>query len=401
MDHMEPVCTERPALKPYACRSSESRGRQYPEAQSKTRGAFQRDRDRIIHSSAFRRLAYKTQVFVNHEGDFFRTRLTHSLEVSQIARSVCRSLGLNEDLGETLALAHDLGHPPFGHAGEDALQEMMAPFGGFDHNAQSLRVVTKLEARYANYDGLNLTWETLEGVVKHNGPLLNINRDVSDLPRGILDYDQHLGLELSGHASAEAQVAAIADDIAYNNHDIDDGLRAGLFSINDVLDVPFVGPLFFDVQKEYPDLDESRTIHEAVRRMIGVMVDDLLGETQRRIDALAPASAGDIRAHSKPVAVFSDDMREHDAALKAFLFENMYRHYQLNRMTSKARRVVKDLFQLLLSEPGCLPTDWRKRAGAPGSQETAELVCDYIAGLTDRYALDEHKRLFDLQARSS
>ncbi len=400
-ENMEPVSVERPPLKPYASRSSASRGRFHPEPESKTRGAFQRDRDRIIHSSAFRRLEYKTQVFVNHEGDFFRTRLTHSLEVSQIARSVCRCLGLNEDLGETLALAHDLGHPPFGHAGEDALKEMMEPFGGFDHNAQSLRVVTKLEARYAEFDGLNLTWETLEGVVKHNGPLVKEGITFEDLPRGITDYTEAHDLELSTFASAEAQVAAIADDIAYNNHDIDDGLRAGLFTIDDLKDVPLVGPVFHEVRKVYPDLDESRTIHEAVRRMIGVMVGDLLTETQKRIDAAGPVTAHDIRYLDHAVAQFSEDMRAHDRALKSFLFENMYRHYKLNRMTSKARRVVKDLFQLLLDEPGCLPTEWRNLAAEPGSVETAELVCDYVAAMTDRLALDEHRRLFDLQSRTS
>jgi dGTPase len=394
---MEPVSTERPPLKPYACRSVDSRGRLFPEPESKTRGAFQRDRDRIIHSAAFRRLEYKTQVFVNHEGDSFRTRLTHSLEVSQIARSVCRCLGLNEDLGETLALAHDLGHPPFGHAGEDALKEMMEPFGGFDHNAQSLRVVTKLEARYAEFDGLNLTWETLEGVVKHNGPLVHQNRKAEDLPRGILDYSAAQDLELDTYASAEAQVAAIADDIAYNNHDIDDGLRAGLFTIEDLQDVPLVGPVFREVRSKYPDLDRSRT----VRRMIGEMVQDLLSETQQRIDAARPACAADIRNLDHPVAQFSEEMRANDKALKSFLFENMYRHYRLNRMTSKARRVVKDLFGLLLDEPGCLPTEWREKAGDPGTRETAELVCDYIADMTDRLALDEHRRLFDLQSRTS
>lgn len=388
-------------MKPYACRSADSRGRLHTEPESKTRGAFQRDRDRIIHSAAFRRLEYKTQVFVNHEGDSYRTRLTHSLEVSQIARSVCRYLGLNEDLGETLALAHDLGHPPFGHAGEDALKEMMAPFGGFDHNAQSLRVVTKLEARYADFDGLNLTWETLEGVVKHNGPLVKEGVREEDLPRGILDYVSSQDLELSTYASAEAQVAAIADDIAYNNHDIDDGLRAGLFTIDDLVDVPLVGPVFHEVRTLYPDLDMSRTIHESVRRLIGAMVQDLLRVTQSRIDAASPATAADIRALSEPVAQFSESMRANDKALKSFLFENMYRHYKLNRMTSKGRRVVKDLFQLLLAEPECLPTEWRVQAGKPGSRETAELVCDYIADMTDRLALDEHRRLFDLQSRTS
>lgn len=398
---VDPMPVERPAMKPYASRSADSRGRLHKEPESKTRGAFQRDRDRIIHSAAFRRLEYKTQVFVNHEGDSYRTRLTHSLEVSQIARSVCRYLGLNEDLGETLALAHDLGHPPFGHAGEDALKEMMAPFGGFDHNAQSLRVVTKLEARYADFDGLNLTWETLEGVVKHNGPLVKEGVREEDLPRGILDYVSSQDLELSTYASAEAQVAAIADDIAYNNHDIDDGLRAGLFTIDDLADVPLVGPVFHEVRKFYPDLDLSRTIHESVRRLIGAMVQDLLRVTQSRIDAASPKTAAEIRALSEPVAQFSESMRANDKALKTFLFENMYRHYKLNRMTSKARRVVKDLFQLLLAEPECLPTEWRVKAGNPGSRETAELVCDYIADMTDRLALDEHRRLFDLQSRTS
>ena len=357
-------------------------------------GHFSATATRIIHSAAFRRLEYKTQVFVNHEGDSYRTRLTHSLEVSQIARSVCRYLGLNEDLGETLALAHDLGHPPFGHAGEDALKEMMAPFGGFDHNAQSLRVVTKLEARYADFDGLNLTWETLEGVVKHNGPLVKEGVREEDLPRGILDYVSSQDLELSTYASAEAQVAAIADDIAYNNHDIDDGLRAGLFTIDDLVDVPLVGPVFHEVRKLYPDLDMSRTIHESVRRLIGAMVQDLLRVTQSRIDAASPATAADIRALNEPVAQFSENMRANDKALKSFLFENMYRHYKLNRMTSKGRRVVKDLFQLLLAEPECLPTEWRVQAGKPGSRETAELVCDYIADMTDRLALDEHRPPF-------
>lgn len=389
-------------LAPYACNPADSRGRLFDEAGSATRTCFQRDRDRIVHSAAFRRLEYKTQVFVNHEGDFFRTRLTHSLEVAQIARSTCRYLGLNEDLGEALALAHDLGHPPFGHAGEDALKETMEPFGGFDHNAQSLRVITLLEERYPDFVGLNLTWETLEGVVKHNGPLLSESGPSEEnLPRGILDYIGQQDLELNTFASAEAQIAAQSDDIAYNNHDIDDGLRAGLFTIEDLLDVPLVGPIFHSVRSEYPDLDTSRLIHEAVRRMIGAMVEDLIGETERRLAEASPESASAIRRHPHPIAGFSEKMRENDAALKKFLFENMYRHYKLNRMTSKARRVVKDLFRLLVEEPECLPTEWRKNAGKPGSQDTAELVADYIAGMTDRYALDEHRRLFDVQARTS
>lgn len=398
----EPVSTERPPLQRHACFSSRSRGRLHPEPESRTRGAFQRDRDRIIHSAAFRRLEYKTQVFVNHEGDFFRTRLTHSLEVSQIARSVCRCLGLNEDLGEALALAHDLGHPPFGHAGEDALKEMTEPWDGFDHNAQSLKVVTELEARYPRYDGLNLTWETLEGVVKHNGPLLGgPDDDMATLPEAIRAYAEVQDLELHTYASAEAQVAAIADDVAYNNHDIDDGLRAGLFSIGDLADVPIAGPIFHGVAKDFPGLDESRTIHEAVRRMIGLMVDDLLAETARRIAEANPASAEDIRALDHPVAQFSEELAAQEKGLRRFLFENMYRHYKLNRMTSKARRVVRELFTLLVREPECLPTEWRRKADGPSTARTAGLVADYIAGMTDRHALDEHRRLFDVQARTS
>ena len=385
----------------YACCPDKSRGRLFKEQNSATRTCFQRDRDRIIHSAAFRRLEYKTQVFVNHEGDFFRTRLTHSLEVSQIARSVCRALGLNEDLGEALALAHDLGHPPFGHAGEDALKELMSPYGGFDHNAQSLRVVTQLEARYANFLGLNLTWETLEGVVKHNGPLLNDSKGESDLPYAVAEYNAEHDLRLSTYASVEAQVAAIADDVAYNNHDIDDGLRAGLFSIKDLSDLPLVGPVFHEVKKNHPDLDVSRTIHEAIRRMIGEMVTDLLNETNRRLMELKPKSSDDIRMSNRPVAGFSETMRANDAALKKFLFKNMYKHYKLNRMTSKAKRVVTKLFDLLIKEPECLPQELYIQCQNTSTTGLARIVTDYIAGMTDRYALDEYQNLFDVQARNS
>ena len=386
-------------LASYASSESASRGRLYEESESWTRGCFQRDRDRIIHAAAFRRLAYKTQVFVNHEGDFFRTRLTHSLEVAQIARSVCRYLRMNEDLGEALALAHDLGHPPFGHAGEDALKELMKPFGGFDHNAQSLRVVTKLEARYAGWNGLNLTWETLEGVVKHNGPLLAQGRE--GLPRAIAEYAKVQDLELDTYAGPEAQIAAMSDDIAYNNHDIDDGLRAGLFSVSDLSDVPLVGRIFADVARDFPDLDPSRTIHEAIRRLIGAMANDLIAETTRRLEQSKAQTANEVRLLGRPVAGFSDQMRENDAGIKKFLFENMYRHYKLNRMTSKGRRVIKELFHLLVAEPECLPTEWRVLASQPGHEQTAQLVADFLGGMTDRYALDEHRRLFDLQARIS
>jgi dGTPase len=388
-------------LAPYASRPERSRGRLYREPESRTRDPFQRDRDRIVHSGAFRRLQYKTQVFVNHEGDFYRTRLTHSLEVAQIARSLARNLGLNEDLTEALALAHDLGHPPFGHAGEDALRAAMKPFGGFDHNAQSLRVVTRLEERYPDFDGLNLTWETLEGVVKHNGPLQGRHAKRKLLPRAIAAYVEVHDLELHTFAGPEAQIAAIADDIAYNNHDIEDGLRAGLFDIADLRGVPLIGPIFKRIEKRHPRLARARRIHEAVRELIGAMVADLLAETRRRLAKADPRSAADVRRLSGPVAAFSDPMQARLKGLKEFLFANMYRHYRLNRMTSKARRVVHDLFQLFLAEPECLPTEWRARTKGPGTRATAELVADYIAGMTDRYALDEHRRLFDVQARSS
>lgn len=387
-------------LVPYASIPGESRGRLHAEPESATRSCFQRDRDRIIHAAAFRRLQYKTQVFVNHEGDFFRTRLTHSLEVSQIARSLAQNLGLNQYLAETLALAHDLGHTPFGHAGEFALEDLMEPFGGFDHNAQSLRVVTNLEQRYADFDGLNLTWETLEGVVKHNGPLTGFE-GAKPLPWAIVEYAKLQDLMLDTYASAEAQIAAVSDDVAYNNHDIDDGLRAGLFTVDDIREVDFVGRTLHEVEAAYPDLDFSRTVHELVRRTIGMMVEDILAEAKRRLADAAPKSADDIRRLKEPVVAFSEDMAKNDRELKQFLFPHMYKHYKLNRMTSKAKRVVRDLFELFLAEPGTLPDEWQVGAAGPGEAQTARQVADYIAGMTDRYALDEHRRLFDLQARTS
>lgn len=371
----------------------ESRGRLHPEPESATRTAFQRDRDRIIHCAAFRRLEYKTQVFVYHEGDYYRTRLTHSLETAQIARSISRTLGLNEDLAEALALAHDLGHTPFGHAGEDALAEAMVGYGGFDHNTQTLRILTKLEERYADFDGLNLTWETLEGTVKHNGPLLPA---ASGLPLVIERYNESHDLELATYPGPEAQVAAIADDIAYNNHDVDDGLRAGLFEIRDLAEVELVGPVFSDVRENYPDLDRGRLVHEAVRRMIGVMVGDILAESRRRLEEAACASAAEVRALDQPVIAFSDTMAANDRNLKKFLYCRMYRHYKVNRMASKARRVVRDLFNLFVSEPECLPAEWLARCDGVKSCETARAVADYIAGMTDRFAFLEHQRLFQI-----
>lgn len=386
-------------LQSYATDPVTSRGRLVDEPESATRTPHQRDRDRIIHAAAFRRLEYKTQVFVYHEGDNYRTRLTHSLEVAQIARSASRALGLNEDLAEALALAHDLGHTPFGHAGEAGMNDVMKPFGGFDHNGQSLRIVTKLEEKYAAFDGLNLTWETLEGIAKHNGPLIAPGEAVG-LPRAVAEYNAQHDLELHTYAGAEAQVAALADDIAYNNHDIEDGLRAGLFEIEDLDDVPLAGPVFHDLRRRFPDLDESRLISEAVRDLIGLMVHNLLAETTERLSAANPQTAGDIRGLDHAVVAFSDDFEMENKALKRFLFERMYRHYRVNRMASKARRLVQELFRLFLDEPNTLPPDWRRKTDGSGTEKTAIAVADYIAGMTDRYAIEEHRRLFDMDART-
>ena len=384
------------ALAPYATLPWKSRGRLHPEPDAPSRSPFQRDRDRIIHSTAFRRLKHKTQVFVYHEGDHYRTRLTHSLEVAQIARTICRVLRLDEDLGEAVALAHDLGHTPFGHAGEEALHGAMKPYAGFDHNAQTLRILTKLEDRYAEFNGLNLTWETLEGAVKHNGPLLKPGRALDTLPAAIVEYCRDHDLELDGHAGPEAQVAALSDDIAYNNHDIDDGLRAGLFEVKDLLELPLVGEMFSIVTQKYPGIDQTRLIHEAVRRVINAMVEDVLAETRKRLKETAPKSVDDIRALGRPVVAFSERMAATDRTVKAFLYKRMYEHWKLNRSHSKARRVVVDLFELLFAEPNCLPSPWREKAEQAATHARARVVADYIAGMTDRFALDEHKRLFDL-----
>jgi dGTPase len=381
-------------LAPYASKPEESRGRLHPEPEHPLRSPFQRDRDRIIHSTAFRRLTHKTQVFVYHEGDHYRTRLTHSLEVAQIARTIGRALGLDEDLAETLALAHDLGHTPFGHAGEEALDSEMARFGGFSHNDQTLRVLTRLERRYAEFDGLNLTWETLEGTVKHNGPLLGAGID-RPVPPTVAEYDRRHPLALDTYPGAEAQVAALADDIAYNNHDIDDGLRAGLFSVADLADVPLVGPVFQGVAAKYPRLEESRLIHESIRRLIDRMVGDLIDETRSRLAASGARSADEVRALGGPVAGFSAEMRRNDRVLKDFLLERMYRHDRVQRMTSMARHVVHDLFSIFLAEPDRLPCEWRRLVAGPDDPQTARVAADYLAGMTDRFALDEHHRLFD------
>jgi len=388
---------------PFASDPAKSRGRLVSEAESPPRTPFARDRDRIIHSSAFRRLKHKTQVFVFHEGDHFRTRLTHSIEVAQVARSIARALRLDEDLTEALALAHDLGHTPFGHAGERELDGLMQPYGGFDHNAQALRIVTRLEHRYANFDGLNLTWETLEGLVKHNGPLIDKEghalghyRD-SGLPAAIVEYAEVHDLALSSWPSAEAQVAALADDIAYNAHDIDDGLRAHLFEVIDLGDIPLVGSALAEVLKAYPKLDRARLVHETVRRVISGMVSDLLDETAGRIRKRAPASADAVRALGEPLVAFSPQMRENNRVLQTFLSQRMYRHERVLAITNRARRVIRDLFEAYMNDPGLLPKDWREDSFTDDRSRFARQVCDFIAGMTDRYALDQHKRLFDLE----
>jgi dGTPase len=377
---------------PLASNPAASRGRLHREPEHDLRSPFQRDRDRIIHSTAFRRLKHKTQVFVFDEGDLYRTRLTHSLEVAQIARSISRALGLDEDLAEALALAHDLGHTPFGHAGEEALNAEMAPYGGFSHNDQTLRLLTRLERHYAEFDGLNLTWETLEGTVKHNGPLRGAASPT------VADYNRRHDLALDRQPGGEAQVAALADDIAYNSHDLDDGLRAGLFAIADLAEVPLVGPIFAEVARRYPAIEAPRLIHESIRRIIDRLVRDVVAETGARVAACGIASADDIRAAAGPTVAFSAEMQRHDRAVKAFLFERMYRHHRVNRMSSKARRVVRELFRLLVAEPDCLPAEWRTRALAGDAARTARTVADYLAGMTDRFALDEHRRLFDTYA---
>ncbi len=387
-----------PPRAPYAENPVFSRGRQHPGPESRTRTPFARDRDRIIHCTAFRRLKEKTQVFVAHEGDHYRTRLTHSLEVAQIARSLSTALGLDNDLAETVALAHDLGHPPFGHAGEDQIDESMKAFGGFDHNVQTFRVVAKLEHRYPDFEGLNLTWETLEGVIKHNGPVTDkLSRPSWNMVR---QFDASYDLKLGTWASAEAQVAAVADDIAYNNHDVDDGLQAGLFLLNELLDVPLIGPILHGVRAERPDLDDRLTRLEAVRRMIGAMIDDVMGETLRRARESGVASPDEVRGLGHALVAFSPDMNEDLARLRAFLMERMYRHWKVNRTRSQARRIIAEMFSLFMSEPEVMPTEWFARSQNRDEAGRARVVCDYIAGMTDRYAIEEHRKLFQLETWS-
>jgi dGTPase len=386
-------------LASYATKSHQSRGRLFDEPASFSRSPFQRDRDRIIHCGTFRRLKHKTQVFVYHEGDYYRTRLTHSIEVSQIARSISRTLRLDEDLAEALALAHDFGHTPFGHAGEDALDAAMQEYGGFDHNAQSLRLVTKLEKRYASFDGLNLTWETLEGLAKHNGPLWHEAIDVKNPPEslafGFRDYLTHNDLEVHTFASLEAQVAANSDDIAYNNHDIEDGLRAELFDIEALSKVQFVGEIIDEVNSTYSNIDSDIMVHEVVRRLINSMVVDLVLETEKRLKNHAIKNVDDVRCAGVAMVGFSDKMKANDLELKAFLFENMYRHKKVSIMTENGKKVVSELYKLYMQNPMEMPEDWRDKTEGPHCHKTARVVADFIAGMTDKFALETHKKLLD------
>jgi dGTPase len=377
-------------LAPYATKPADSRGRFFAEPESATRTCYSRDRDRIIHSAAFRRLKHKTQVFVQHEGDYYRTRLTHSLEVAQIARSTARVLALDEDLAEVVALAHDLGHTPFGHAGEEALNAVTAAFGGFDHNAHALKLVTQLEHRYAQFDGLNLTWETLEGMVKHNGPITATEKPI---PGPIVSFNAKWPLDLATWPGLEAQIAAMADDIAYINHDIDDGMRAELFGVADLRDAPLVGPHVSAAVKQFgADLELGRLIGEIVRRFMSVLINDLLSETRRRIAEASPDSAAAVRAQKRALAAFSPEMGQEVRALKSFLFDRMYRHPKVMGPMNGAKSIVTALFETFSSKPDLLPADWAKACGGPGDARTASVVRDYVAGMTDNFAIAEYAR---------
>jgi dGTPase len=385
---------------PFASEPAASRGRRFAEPESSNRSAFRRDCDRIIHSAAFRRLGYKTQVFVFHEGDHFRTRLTHTLEVTQLARSLARALSLDEDLAEASALGHDLGHPPFGHAGERALDQCLADFGGFDHNAQTLHVVTSLERRYADFDGLNLTWETLEGLVKHNGPLTDraghpaARYAARGLPRAIADYSRGHDLELWSYPSVEAQCGAIADDIAYDAHDIDDGLRAEMFAIEDIAGLPLIDGILREIAAEHPRLEPGRHAHELIRRVITRMIEDVIAESRKRLAALAPKSADEVRAAGAAVVGFSGAMAAADRAIKDFLYPRLYRHARIMAIMGEAEELVHRLFAHYSAAPGDLPADWLAGLSAFDEAERAVRVADYIAGMTDRFAMVEHTRIF-------
>ena len=373
---------------PYATDPANPRGRLYAEEESTFRSPFQRDRDRIIHSSAFRRLKHKTQVFIEHEGDYFRTRLTHSIEVAQVARTVAAALDLNVELTEAVALAHDLGHTPFGHTGEEALDALMQPYGGFDHNAQALQIVTNLERHYAEWDGLNLTWESLEGIAKHNGPV------TGDIPYALAAYNARHDLELHTHASAEAQAAALADDIAYNNHDLHDGLRAELFSTDELAELPILRDCFARVDAKYPDLNYYRRRHEALRRFFGVLVEDVITVSRRNLTEFAPTSVHDIRHAGRMMIQFSPALWTDLKVIRQFLFTRMYRAPAVVEMRVVVTQMIDDLFPFFMENTDELPKQWRKDvADAPDKTALARIVADYIAGMTDRFAIQEHKRL--------
>lgn len=381
----------------YACDPTATRGRMYPEEESATRTPFQRDRDRIIHSTAFRRLKHKTQVFIAHEGDHFRTRLTHTIEVAQVARALARALRCDEDLAEAIALVHDFGHTPFGHTGEDALNDKLKAWGGFDHNEQSLRIVTKLERRYAEFDGLNLTWETIEGLVKHNGPLADAqSRGIrGPVPPSILHYNELEFLELDRHASLEAQCAAIADDIAYNAHDLDDGLRAGYLTLEGLMDTALPAGILAEVRRKYPNLDHVRTGHELMRRQITAMVEDVIVTAQGNLERLRPESADDVRRAGETIARFSEPMRNEERSLKSFLFANLYRHPRVIHVREGADKIVRDLFDAYFADPDIMPEGWREILARADDRVKARHVADFLAGMTDTYAIKEHQRLFD------
>jgi len=382
----------------YAADPWTTRGRLYHEDGSPTRSDFQRDRDRIVHTTAFRRLKHKTQVFIAQDGDHYRTRLTHTIEVAQIARALARALKLDEDLAEGVALVHDFGHTPFGHTGEDALHEALLPYGGFDHNAQSLRIVTKLERRYAEFDGINLTWESLEGLVKHNGPLLTSDGigTRGPVPQPILDYCELHDLELSSYASLEAQVAAIADDIAYNTHDIDDGLRSGYLDFDMLEEIPFLAGLMAEVRGRYPHLEPSRFTHEIMRRQITRMVEDVIGVAQERLSLIRPQSADDIRAADRVIATFSSEMAETDRQIKAMLFKRIYRNPDIMRIRAGAAQIVTDLFAAYMANPKEMQSHyWVDHIAGLSAAPKARHVGDYLAGMTDTYAISAHRRLFD------
>lgn len=382
-------------LASYACRPDQSAGRLFDEQESKYRTCFQRDRDRIIHSGAFRRLKYKTQVFVYHQGDHYRTRLTHTLEVAQITRSLARALMVNEDLAETVALAHDLGHPPFAHSGEEILNACMSKVGGFDHNDQSLRVLTTLERKYPSFIGLNMTWETLEGVVKHNGPVKKYDKDKQI---ALASLQKETDLRLETYASVEAQIAALADDIAYNNHDVEDGLHAGLFTLDDIAQVTLIGEVIEKSKKTYPDISNELLIYELIRETIGAMVEDVLTETQKRLDELKPQSVEDVRLASKQMVAFSEDMLKKVDELRSFLWSRMYKHYEVCRTMAKVSRIIEDIYGAFIAQPELLPSEWQvrlKEEGAQSEKDRARIIADYIAGMTDRYAVREHERLFE------